>query len=295
LPRYYLHISYLFERSRLHAYTADFASLAAQEFAVNFENFDDNSLIDLDTRKQGMQSSPAATKVNLAMEEIKLLRVRELKEDILTRVFNASLQICRYKPAFDALLVLGNPVLRKTSLQALLQSLIATNRISTLLSLPFPEYLLPEVDDILLSLARKHLSFSPTPTPGQPQYHQVMYTWRIHNNDFRGAAEILFERLQRLRHSTAKVFEPDDETLVEAYLVLINTLACCGKDEGWILAERVEEEYQRGKSVSASHGKKRRIVTLEDVRKEYQAELDRRSEMQQGRFALTTSDEMDMF
>ncbi|KAH0273394.1 hypothetical protein KCU71_g18400, partial [Aureobasidium melanogenum] len=32
LPRYYLHISYLFERSRLHAYTADFASLAAQEF-----------------------------------------------------------------------------------------------------------------------------------------------------------------------------------------------------------------------------------------------------------------------
>lgn len=160
-----------------------------------------------------------------------------------------------------------------------------------LLSLPFPEYLLPEVDAILLSLARKHLSISPTPTPGQLQYHQVMYTWRIHNNDFRGAAEILFERLQRLRHSTAKVFEPDDETLVEAYLVLINTLACCGKDEGWILAENVEEEYQRGKSVS----KKRRIVTLEDVRKEYQAELDRRSEMQQGRFALTAGDEMDMF
>jgi WD40 repeat protein/tetratricopeptide (TPR) repeat protein len=294
-PRYYLHISYLFERSRLYAYTADFASLAAQEFAVNFENFDDNSLIDLDTRKQGMHGSPAATRVNLAMEEIKLLRVRELKEDILMHVFSASLQICRYKPAFEALLVFGNPVLRKTSLQALLQSLIATNRMSTLLSLPFPDYLLPEVDDILLSLARKHLSFSPTPTPGQPQYHQVMYTWRIHNNDFRGAAEILFERLQRLRHSTAKVFEPDDETLVEAYLVLINTLACCGKDEGWILAERVEEEYQRGKSVSANHSKKRRIVTLEDVRKEYQAELDRRSEMQQGRFALTAGDEMDMF
>ncbi|THY10375.1 hypothetical protein D6D01_09295 [Aureobasidium pullulans] len=295
LPRYYLHISYLFERSRLHAYTADFASLAAQEFAVNFENFDDNSLIDLDTRKQGMHGSPAATRVNLAMEEIKLLRVRELKEDILTRVFNASLQICRYKTAFDALLVFGNPVLRKTSLQALLQSLISTNKMSTLLSLPFPEYLLPEVDDILLTLSRKHLSFSPTPTPGQPQYHQVMYTWRIHNNDFRGAAEILFERLQRLRHSTAKVFEPDDETLVEAYLVLINTLACCGKDEGWILAERIEEEYQRGKVVPASHSKKRRIVTLEDVRKEYQAELDRRSEMQQGRFALIAGDEMDIF
>lgn len=186
---------------------------------------------------------------------------------------------------------------RKRSLDGLLQSLIETNNIATLLSLPFPEFLLPEVDEILLSLTRKHLSFSPIPTPGQPQYHQVMYTWRIHNNDFRGAAEILFERLQRLKHSTAKVFEPDDETLVEAYLVLINTLACCGKDEGWILAERVEEEYQRGKvgagSVTAGHIKKRRIVTLEDVRKEYQAELDRRSEMQQGRFALTADDQMD--
>ena len=80
-------------------------------------------------------------------------------------------------------------------------------------------------------------------------------------------------------------------------MVLINTLACCGKDEGWILAERVEEEDQRGKvgagSVTAGHSKKRRIVTLEDVRKEYQAELDRRSEMQQGRFALTADDQMD--
>ncbi|KAI5245957.1 hypothetical protein E4T42_06584 [Aureobasidium subglaciale] len=295
LPRYHLHISYLYERNRLHAYTADFASLALEEFGVNFENFDDNSLLDLDTRKHGMHGSPANMKAGLVVEEIKLLRVQELRAEILMRVFNASLQICRYKTAFEALVMFTNPVHRKTSLKALLQSLIASNRIDTLLSLPFTEQFLPEVDDILLSLARKHLSFSPTPTPGRPQYHQVMYTWRIHNNDFRGAAEILFERLQRLRHSTAKVFEPDDETLVEAYLVLINTLACCGKDEGWILAERVEEEYQRGKSVSAKHNKKRKIVTLEDVRKEYQAELDRRSEMQQGRFALTAGDEMDMF
>lgn len=113
LPRFYLHISYLFERVRLYAYTADFASLAAQEFAVNFENFDDNSLIELDTRKQSMHGSPAVSqaKVALAIEEVRLLVVRELREDILTRVFNASLQIRRYKPAFEALLVLGNPVL----------------------------------------------------------------------------------------------------------------------------------------------------------------------------------------
>ena len=38
---------------------------------------------------------------------------------------------------------------------------------------------------------------------------------------------------------------------------------------------------------------KRKIVTLEDVRREYQAELDKRSEIVQGRFALV-GDEMDV-
>jgi len=57
--------------------------------------------------------------------------------------------------------------------------------------------------------------------------------------------------------------------------MLINTLACCGKDEGWILAP-----------VEGQGGPKRKIVTLEDVRREYQAELDRRSEIVQGRFAF---------
>lgn len=163
-------------------------------------------------------------------------------------------------------------------MQSLLQSLIEHYDTKTLIALPFPKVLIPEVDSILGSLARKHLPFSPTPT-STPQYHQVLYTWRIHNKDFRGAAEILFERLQKLQHATAKVFEPDDETLLEAYLVLINTLACLGKEDGWILAEGIESDHGFKKG-------KRRVITLEDVRREYQSELDRRSEMQQGRFPL---------
>lgn len=75
--------------------------------------------------------------------------------------------------------------------------------------------------------------------------------------------------------------------------MLINTLACCGADEGWILAEPVEGAAQlmkEGKIGKGARGEvrraKRRIVTLEDVRREYQAELDRRSEIVQGRFAF---------
>lgn len=55
--------------------------------------------------------------------------------------------------------------------------------------------------------------------------------------------------------------------------MLINTLVCCGPEDGWILAEDGKEG-------------KRRIVRLEDVRREYQAELDRRSEVSLGRFAF---------
>lgn len=113
---------------------------------------------------------------------------------------------------------------RSAALHDLIQSILRYYDIQALLSLKFPRHLEPEVDSVLSTLARKYLPFSPTQTE-TPQYHQVLYTYRIHVQNFHGAAEILFERLQKLQHTTAKVFEPDDETLLEAYLVLINTLA----------------------------------------------------------------------
>lgn len=103
----------------------------------------------------------------------------------------------------------------------------------------------------------------------------------------------------RLKAVGGSVFEPDDETLLEAYLVLINTLACLGKEDGWVLAEGIaEESWEHGGAVgggfNGAERKRRRIVRLEDVRREYQSELDRRSEMQQGRFPLLGGDAMDV-
>lgn len=316
LPRYYMHIASLYETLKIHTYTADFATLALKELGHEFADFDDDSLSNLDNRKRNMHNSPATIKVDMAMEELRLLRVAQLKEDILSRIFSASLQTCHYKRAFDALLVFANPALyvlfchptserteltidrRKASLQSLLQSLIQHHQTSTLLTLPIPSYLVAEVDNLLVSLCRKHLPFSPTPTQ-TPQYHHVLYTWRIHQNDFRGAAEILYERLVRLKAVGGSIFEPDDETLLEAYLALINTLACLGKEDGWILAEGItEESWEHGGAVggglNGAERKRRRIVRLEDVRREYQSELDRRSEMQQGRFPLLGGDAMDV-
>lgn len=76
------------------------------------------------------------------------------------------------------------------------------------------------------------------------------------------------------------------EGLLDEYLVLINVLACVGEGQAWVLAAEEGAE------------KKRRVVTLEEVRGAYQEELERRSVLESGRFALVGGDgdggEMDL-
>ncbi|KAL1306833.1 hypothetical protein AAFC00_005489 [Neodothiora populina] len=327
LPRFYMHVSSLYEALKIHTYTADFASLALEELGHNDPAaLDDDALSKLDSRKRNMHNSPAAMQVDMAMEELHLLRVQQLKEEILSRIFSASLQTSHYRRAFDVLLLVRDPALRKANLQSLISSLIHSSLspssetsmsqqspLTLLTSLPFPSHMYPEIDQILLTLTKKHLPFSPvassTATP-LPQYHQVMYAWRMHTQDFRGAASILYDRLQLLRSASSsttsttvgetstskppvvasKVFEPDDETLLEAYLVCINALACLGKEDGWVLVDHASSSsvvvVGAAAAAAAAAAKKRKIVTLEDVRREYQTELDRRSDMLHGRFPL---------
>ncbi len=77
--------------------------------------------------------------------------------------------------------------------------------------------------------------------------------------------------------------DPEEETLVQAYVLLINTLACCGEENAWLLADPIE-----------GVGGKRKLVTIADVRKEYGDELDRRSEILLGRFPLVAGEAMDV-
>ncbi|KAF2151954.1 hypothetical protein K461DRAFT_322084 [Myriangium duriaei CBS 260.36] len=287
-PRFYLHCSSLFEHGKLPSFAADFAAFALRELEEQTEETLDSSMMDIDNRKRSMLDSPAAARVDLAMEEIRLLKVSELKEDILSRLFNASLQTSRYQAAFEALTKITNPAIKRASLTQLLTSILAASP-SLLLTLPFPSDLVSDVDKALLKLARKHFSTS-TSSPSittAPSYHTILYSWRISQENYRGAAEGLYERLQHLKSDTSDDSPSQEaEDILDTYLLLINTLACCGPDEGWILAEPPPPE---GKDFSASMLAvgKRKIVTLDDVRAEYQAELDRRSEIAHGRFALT--------
>lgn len=86
--------------------------------------------------------------------------------------------------------------------------------------------------------------------------------------------------------------------MLEGYLAVINLLSCAG--EAWVLSGGKERRGSGvgvaggGKGGGLLGGGKRKVVTLEDVRRKYQEELDRRSVLENGRFGFDEGDEMDV-
>lgn len=178
---------------------------------------------------------------------------------------------------------------RKAGLSKLITSMVTKAQGPALLKLPFMS-LYNDVDSILETLCHNTLNISTG-----PPYHKILYSFRIARNDFRGAASILYQRLQRLQTTSSKYHDPEDGSLTQAYLMLINTLSSVHPDQAWILAEpRVDDgpgSWGLGKTKSVL---KRRVITLPDLRKEYQAELDRAAAVEMGQFAFAGGDEMDV-
>lgn len=188
---------------------------------------------------------------------------------------------------------------KRSALTSLVTTMVNQGRTSTLFIYSFAS-LHPSlsVDDVLASLCRK----TRTVTSGPP-YHKILYAYRISRDDFRGAAEVLWERLERLKASGRKLSATtDSDEILEAYLMLINVLASVSSEQAWILAEDVVDKSAVadgdvfGDGATKRGKAKRRVVTLEDARREYQRELDRVAMIESGRFALVGrgADEMDV-
>lgn len=140
------------------------------------------------------------------------------------------------------------------------------NALPQLLALPFPVNLHEKIDALLVEQKKP----------------KILAAWRLHHQDFRGAAAAL---LPPLRAAQARAKRGDDG-LENQYLTVINLLACAGEGKGWVLSEDVDG----GKG-------KRKIVEVKDVRALYQRELDRRSVIEGGRFGFVGGgggDEMDV-
>lgn len=282
LDQYYMHVESLFERSKVFAHSADFAMLAMKHTPGGVAI--DRELAIIDGRKS-RTDSPASQRVADTREELRLLKSMNAWDDMAGRLFNALVQTGRFEDAYSALLNIKRPDLRRSNLQKLIDGCVNQDAMQVLLGLPLEGDLADAADDILLKLAKRNLSAGSAAAAAARPYDRALYAFRTRRGDFRGAAEILHESLERARHGGGRkgVRDLEDETLLHAYLLLINALACCGEGEGWLLAEPLPD-------VQSADGK-RRLVTLEDVRSEYAAELDVRSDLHQGRFPLIGGDD----
>ncbi|KAL4914136.1 nucleoporin Nup120/160-domain-containing protein [Aspergillus aurantiobrunneus] len=335
LPRYFQHVLSIFEQARAFSHVSEFASLALQALASEHGNEQD-------------------------------LEVARLKNDLLSRLFYASLQICQFDQAYSALSRYQDLALQRSALSSLISSILAASgpgSIGLEQILHFPTSLIPNlashVDEVLVSLAQKQpsstslLDTTNKWAEGTIDYQRILQAYRIKRGDYRGAAEVAYHNVERLRqardtsthhlllskakagdalHHVLEEDDPESNEIRHELLSLINLLACVDKSEAYILVDKEEPRSStrlgslkstngaeddgnvfmddadtpssRHGSLSslrllptkpnkpsvsfpspspAAHAPRRRvIVTLDHLRREYQSELDRVSRIERG-------------
>lgn len=257
IANYYTHILSLFESLQAHTHTQHFAQLALQ------------------------LSTPS--------------HPTDQTSDLLSRLFHASITLSDFDTAYSALVRYTDPALQKSCLHRLVSEMAAQGYVEELLALPFTT-LAPAVDSLLAEHAKRELHSPPAPGAAVP-FHKILYAWRLRRGDLRGAAAVLVERLEAREAQPVRkrAFGAKDEAkgVLEEYLIAINALGLVGEDGGWVLVGGADGE----ESVQASEEKRergmRKVVRLEDLRRGYQAELDRRSVLESGRFGIVGEEEMD--
>ncbi|KAI1115220.1 nucleoporin Nup120/160-domain-containing protein [Nemania sp. NC0429] len=255
MPRYYAHIVALYERCRAYSYVVDFARLSLQF-------------------------------INKKTHHADLLRT-----EIQSRLFSGATAISQFELAHSTLIAMKDRALQHSFLRVLIQKMCDNLHNAELVQLSFPG-LQSVVDEILAQKCQDTVDV----ITGIP-YHQILYSWRIKRNDYRGAAAVLLDRIQKLRQlGEGDQFTSEDvldTAITRQYLMLINVLSCVEQKQAWITAEELPSP-SAGAGKGAITGGKRRVVTLADIRKEYQDELDRIAAIQNNQFGFTADDEMEI-
>ena len=286
LPRYYQHIMSLFEASKAYSQAAKFARLALKSLQPGhkepFTNF---------------------------------------KSEILTRLFTAEIKCCRFPAAFETLVQFSDTALQKSSAIILVHAIFdsqaalsdKTDALRTFQSLPIALHppLARHIDQYLMTQARKSKAstfFSKAASErsalsvdsSQIDYQSIVSAIHMAQKDFRGALPVLYDQLQSTRKSTRARSDPQATSIRQAYLALINTMSCIKQDEAYLLIDVEDQSNTHGvngdmvmaNDENAEQRKKRKriIVTLEDLRREYQQVLDRCSRIERGDFAFDVVD-----
>ncbi|KAK4560553.1 hypothetical protein LTR86_005750 [Recurvomyces mirabilis] len=280
---FYSHVASLFERLKAYSYVVEFAQSALEHTTQPHDFRASIAALDL---KKGVDS-PVGVRMEVAVQEARLLRLNEGWNDLLARLFNALLATGRFAEAWGVLGKVEDEGFVGWGVRGLVQGCVKQGCVEVLLGLPFEDagVLGREVDGVLEEMARREMGSGLGSGSGSgPPSYQLLYALRTQRGDFRAAAEILYEHLQRLLanpHDPVNQ-DPEDGSVVRCYTLLLNTLACCdgGSDEeAWILAEPIL-------GVSAQ-GARRELVRLGDLRREFAGELDRREGLLRGRFPVS--------
>ncbi|KAL8715265.1 MAG: hypothetical protein Q9220_001223 [cf. Caloplaca sp. 1 TL-2023] len=273
LPFYYTHICHLCHAASFPSYVADFAQLAIQ-FSTQSASF-------------------------------------EPPISLFTYVFDSALQTSDIATAYTALTRLPHHN-QEELLPSLVRMLLGLpNGPSHLLELPWPPHLHSAIDACLGKENQSQLKpAQKLPIPTQQQ-RKILAAWRIKQGDFRGAAAMLYKHLEtqqkRSRNTSGgpkfKLGDPENDSqdtvedrgLDEAYLSVINLLACVnGESEIAGTIDNDKNKHDKAWLLSAADGAKRKIVTIADVRKGWQRELDRRSVIESGQWGFGMGDEEEM-
>lgn len=247
------------------------------------------------------------------------------RTEVLSRLFTSELKLSRYRNAYDALVQLSDLPLQRSSVTALVNAVLngqssvngSKSSVKLLQSLPWAmhPHLAHQLDQHLVSLSKKQTTTNTrtsewSPTGGEVDYLDIIHAIRVSHKDYRGAVTVLFDRLRLVQRSARARHDPQATVLRQVLLALINAMACVAPEEAYILVDedtKPQPNYQQTTGndttmAGAEHHdgdaarpkKKRRIIiTLEDLRKEYQQVLDKCSRIERGDFDFDIDGDTD--
>lgn len=244
-----------------------------------------------------------------ALEEGSPEPTSNFKQNMLSRLFKAEVKCSKFEKASEAIVEVSDPTQQKVYTTSLVDAMlnVASSLTDTAgivqqiqdLPLSASPHLVYTIDQHIALLAKSQTSI---PTAGglwlsnpTMDYLSVLHALRLARKDYRGAASVLFDRLRIIQKSGRARSDPQAVAIRHALLALINLMTCVGEDEAYIIANISEDPRLggtgmkrirgAGSSTQGSGRKRRRIViTLDDLRREYQQVLDRCSRIERGDF-----------
>ena len=249
------------------------------------------------------------------------------KQDTLARLFTAQVRTSQFPSAFSTLTQFTDFALQRASCTSLINAILdpasiltPSSSVQLLQSLSWSLYphLSGHLDTHLTTLAKRQTSLPSQSSPfanlsTPPDYLSILYALRTSQNNYRGAVSVLYDRLRLIQQSGKARGDPKATALRHALLGLINAMSCMGKEERWIITNVVDHRSSRrglgglrggvnglkgaeGEGEPEEEGSRKRrriIVTLADLRREYQATLDRCARVERGDFEFDEEEEED--